>query len=283
LTPSPFLGYKIRYKIMKRVEIIAVGKEILRGQTLDTNSSWLAKRITALGGVIGRIVIPDDDVAAIAQEIKTSFQNGAQIIVTTGGLGPTFDDKTLGGIAEATNRPLSLHAKALEIVTRRYREFYDQGFVDAAAITPPREKMAYLPQGSEALDNPVGTAPAVFLKIPEGAIFALPGVPKEMKEIFELAVFPRLKEILGAEFYQEEIVNTGLGDESVIAGMIDQVMKQVPGTYLKSKATSFGKGVELEVVITVAGADKQGIEKKVQEAKALLLALIKARPTRTAG
>jgi nicotinamide-nucleotide amidase len=268
---------------MTRVEIIAVGKEILRGQTLDTNSSWLAKRITALGGMVGRIVIPDDDVAAIAQEIKTALQNNAQIIITTGGLGPTFDDKTLGGIAEATNHPLSLHAKAREIVTRRYKELYDQGFVDAAAITPVREKMAYLPTGAEALDNPVGTAPAVFLKIPQGKIFALPGVPREMQAIFEQSVFPSLKEILGAEFYREETVNTGMGDESIIAGMVDQVMKQVPGTYLKSKASSFGKGVGLEVVITAAGADKEGIEKKVAAAKKLLLTLIKARPTRTVG
>jgi nicotinamide-nucleotide amidase len=268
---------------MKRVEIIAVGREILKGQTLDTNSSWLAKRITALGGMVGRIVIPDDDVAAIAQEIKTALQNNAQIIITTGGLGPTFDDKTLAGIAEATNRPLSLHAKALEIVTRRYKEFYDQGFVDAAAITPAREKMAYLPKGAEALDNPVGTAPAVSLTSPEWVIFALPGVPKEMQAIFEQTVFPSLKEILGAEFYLEETVNTGIGDESIIAGMIEQVMKRVPGTYLKSKATAFGKGVELEVVITAAGADKEGIGKKVREAKKLLLALVKARPTRTAG
>jgi len=266
---------------MKRVEIIAVGKEILRGQTLDTNSSWLAKRITALGGMIGRIVIPDDDVAAIAQEIKTALQNNAQIIITTGGLGPTFDDKTLAGIAEATARPLSLHPRALETVTRRYKELWEQGFVESPEITPVREKMAYLPQGTEALDNPVGTAPAVSVTIPQGKIFALPGVPREMQAIFEQTIFPSLKEILGAEFYQEETVNTGMGDESVIAGMIDQVMKQVPGTYLKSKATSFGKGVELEVVITAAGADKQGIEKKVKEAKSLLLALIKARPTRT--
>jgi nicotinamide-nucleotide amidase len=266
---------------MKRVEIIAVGKEILRGQTQDTNSSWLAKRITALGGVITRIVIPDDDVKAIAQEIRTSFHNGAQIIITTGGLGPTFDDKTLGGIAEATGCALSLAPAALEIVTRRYQAFYDQGFVDDAAITPAREKMAYLPKGAEALDNPVGAAPAVSLKIPEGMIFALPGVPKEMKAICEQTVFSRLKEQLGAEFYREETVNTGLGDESVIAGMVEQVMKQVPGTYLKSKATAFGQGVELEVVITVAGADKKAIENKVTKAKELLLSLIKSRPTRT--
>jgi len=268
---------------MTRVEIIAVGKEILRGQTLDTNSSWLAKRITALGGVIGRIVIPDDEVGAIAQVIKTSLRIGAQIFITTGGLGPTFDDKTLAGIAEATDRPLALHPKALEFVTRRYQEFYEKGFVDDAAITPAREKMAYLPKEAEALANPVGTAPAIFLRTSQTVFFALPGVPKEMQAIFEQTVSLRLKKMLGAEFYQEETVNTSLGDESIIAGMIDQVMKQVPGTYLKSKATLFAKGVELEVVITAAGTDKKGIEKKVEEAKRRLLALIKARPTRTAG
>jgi nicotinamide-nucleotide amidase len=268
---------------MTRVEIIAVGKEILRGQTLDTNSSWLAKRITALGGMVGRIVIPDDDVSAIAKEIKTSFGNHARVIITTGGLGPTFDDKTLAGIAEAIGHPLALHPKALEIVTRRYKELWEQGFVEQPEITPAREKMAYLPQEAEPLDNPVGTAPAVSLTSPEWVIFALPGVPKEMQAIFEQTIIPRLQSLLGAEVYLEETMNTGLGDESIIAGLIEQVMREVPGTYLKSKATGFGKDVGLEVVITAAGADKEGIKNKVQEAKRLLLALVKARPTRTAG
>ena len=268
---------------MKRVEIIAIGKEILSGQTLDTNSSWLAKRITALGGVVGRICVPDDDVKAIVREIQASCDNGAAVIITTGGLGPTFDDKTLAGIAEATGKPLALDSDALAFVTRRYAELYKEGFVEDPAITPPREKMAHVPQGSELLDNPVGTAPAVLLKAPQAAIFALPGVPREMHAIFEQSVIPRLTEILGPQAYQEEVVNTGLGDESVIAGIIEQVMKQVPGTYLKSKATQFGAGVELEVIITAAGPEKGAVKERVREAKQLLLELIEARPTHTGG
>ncbi|MBN1254633.1 MAG: competence/damage-inducible protein A [Deltaproteobacteria bacterium] len=268
---------------MKRVEIIAIGREILNGQTLDTNSNWLAKRITALGGIVGRICIPDDDVKAIVQEIKTSFGNGTEVIITTGGLGPTFDDKTLAGIAEATERPLTLDPDALAFVTKRYQEFYEQEFVEDPAITPPREKMAHVPEGSELLDNSVGTAPAVFLKAPQGVIFALPGVPKEMHAIFEQSVLPRLTEILGPQAYQEEVVNTGLGDESVIAGIVDQVMKQVPGTYLKSKATQFGAGMELEVIITAASPEEGEVNERVQEAKRLLLELIKVRPTHTGG
>jgi nicotinamide-nucleotide amidase len=268
---------------MKRVEIIAIGKEILRGQTLDTNSSWLARRVTAMGGMVGRIVVPDDDVEAIAREIETSFGNGAEIIITTGGLGPTFDDKTLAGIAEATGSPLSLNPEALEFVTRRYGEFYKQGFVENPDITPPREKMAHVPQGSEPLDNPVGAAPAVFLQTPHGVIFALPGVPKEMQAIFEGEILPRLTEILGPEVYLEEGVDTGLGDESALGELIDRVMKRVPGVYLKSKPTLFDKGVNLEVVITAAGPEKGEVRKRIKEAKKLLLKLIKALPTRTGG
>jgi nicotinamide-nucleotide amidase len=268
---------------MKRVEIIAIGKEILQGQTLDTNSNWLAKRITALGGRVGRIVVPDDDVGAIAQEIENSFNNKAEVIITTGGLGPTFDDKTLTGIAEATRNPLALHPEALAFVTRRYAEFYKQGFVESPDITPAREKMAHVPQGSELLDNPVGAAPAVFLHTPHGVIFALPGVPKEMQAIFEQSVLLRLKEILGPAVYLEEAVNTGLGDESVLGEIVDRVMKRVPGVYLKSKATRFDKAVDLEVVITAAGPDEEKVRRRIKEAKGLLLELIKALPTRTGG
>ena len=268
---------------MKWVEIIVIGKEILQGQTLDTNSKWLAKRITALGGMVGRIVIPDDDVGAIAQEIKASFGNGAHVIITTGGLGPTFDDKTLAGIAEATGSPLVLNPEALAFVSRRYQEFYKGGSVESPDMTPSREKMAHIPQDSEILDNPVGAAPAVVLKVSQGVIFALPGVPKEMQAIFEQEVLPLLKEILGPEVYLEEGVKTGVGDESVLGEIVEQVMKQIPGVYLKSKATRFGKDVDLEVVITAAGPDKGEIKKRVKEAKGLLLELIKALPTHTEG
>jgi molybdenum cofactor synthesis domain-containing protein len=268
---------------MKRVEIIAIGKEILRGQTLDTNSHWLARRVTALGGMVGRIVVPDDDVGAIAGEIRISFRNGAEIVITTGGLGPTFDDKTLAGIAEATGNPLSLDPRALEFVIQRYQAFYEEGSVESPDITPPREKMAHVPQGSEFLDNPVGAAPAVFLKTPHGAIFALPGVPKEMQAIFEGEMLPRLQEILGSEVYLEEGVKSGVGDESALGELIDRVMKRVPGVYLKSKPTRFDKGVDLEVVITAAGPDEGEVRKRIADAKKLLLELIKALPTRTGG
>lgn len=133
------------------------------------------------------------------------------------------------------------------------------------------------------MDNPVGAAPAVFLKTPRGVIFALPGVPKEMKAIFEAEAFPHLKDILGAEVYLEEVVKTGMGDESVLGELIERVMKRVPGVYLKSKPTHFGKDVELEVIITAASSSEEEVHRRVKEAEGLLLDLVKAHPTRTGG
>jgi molybdopterin-biosynthesis enzyme MoeA-like protein len=104
-----------------------------------------------------------------------------------------------------------------------------------------------------------------------------------MHAIFEGAVLPRLKEMLGPAVYLEEGIKTGVGDESVLGGFVDRVMKQVPGVYLKSKPTRFDKDVELEVIVTAAGPKKGEVQKRIKEAKKLLLELIKALPIRTGG
>jgi len=259
---------------MKRVEIIAIGREILRGQTLDTNSHWLARRITALGARVGRIVVPDDEVEAIAQEIRRSFENGAQVIITTGGMGPTFDDKTLEGVATALKVPLEINRWALDFVRQRYEEFYRKGFVDDPSLTPQREKMARLPQGAVPLPNPVGAAPGVLIRTEKGVIFSLPGVPREMKPLFEEEVLPRLKEILGVGAYLEEELDTGLKDESALAQLIEEVMKEVPGVDIKSKPTRFGTDVRLKVVLSAAGKEEAEIRDRLSEAKGLLTSML---------
>ena len=259
---------------MKRVEILAIGKEILKGQTLDINSHWLARRLTALGAYVGRIAVPDDDPEAIARELKRSLEDGAQVVITTGGMGPTFDDKTLEGVARAFELSLEVHPWALEFVRRRYREFYQKGFVDSPDLTPEREKMARLPTGAEPLENPVGAAPLVMLEAEGAVIFCLPGVPREMRPAFEEVVLPKLKEILGVGVHLEEEVDTGLKDESALAQRIEKVMKKVPGVYLKSKPTRFGTDVRLKVVLSAAGPDEAEVRRRIAEAKDLLSALL---------
>src|SRR5262245_7581107 len=104
------------------VEIVAVGRELLTGHTVDTNSAWLAASVVRLGGRVGRITVVDDEVAAIGDALSAACARGAPLIVTTGGLGPTGDDRTLAGLARAFGRPLEEHPAALAFVARRYAE-----------------------------------------------------------------------------------------------------------------------------------------------------------------
>src|SRR5437870_13525706 len=104
------------------VEIVAVGRELLTGHTVDTNSAWLAASLVRLGARVARIAVVDDDVAAIADALREARGRDAVLVVTTGGLGPTADDCTLARVARAFGRRLEEHPAALAFVARRYRE-----------------------------------------------------------------------------------------------------------------------------------------------------------------
>src|SRR5207249_1171806 len=127
----------------------AVGRELLTGRTVDTNSAWIAARLTDLGACVTRTVVVDDDPAAIAREIASARARRAAVVVTTGGLGPTLDDRTLVGVAAALGRNLTEHPAAAAFVARRYAELAAAGAVPDGALTPPRQKMACLPEGAE--------------------------------------------------------------------------------------------------------------------------------------
>ena len=250
---------------MSRAEIIVVGREILTGRTLDTNSNWLAKRITALGGDVKRIAVADDEVASISRELRTALENNCRLIVTTGGLGPTFDDKTLDAVATAAGLKMELAADALDFVKDRYTFFKEKGFIDSDDITPSREKMAILPKGGKMLPNPVGAAPGVKLWVEKTLVVSLPGVPREMKAIFEETLLKDLRGLFESRFSREETITTTMGDESKLGEILDKVMKEVPGVYLKSRPTHFGRDVRLEVTLTATGNDANEVEARIRE------------------
>lgn len=251
---------------MSRTEIIVVGREILTGRTLDTNSNWLAKRITALGGDVKRITVADDEVASISRELRTALENNCRLIVTTGGLGPTFDDKTLDAVATAAGLNMELDAEALDFVKDRYTFFREKGFIDSDDITPSREKMAIFPKGGKMLPNPVGAAPGVKLWVRKTLMVSLPGVPKEMKAIFEETALKDLRDLFGRRFFREKTITTNVGDESKLAEILDKVMREVPDVYLKSRPTYFGKNVRLAVTLTATGDDDNEVEARIKKA-----------------
>lgn len=268
---------------MLKVAIIAIGRELLTGRVRDANASWLARRVTALGGQVQRMAIADDDPAQVARELQRSLEDGASVVLTTGGLGPTADDRTLQGIALAFGRALALHPQALPMVKERYWALAAEGSVQDADVTESRQKMAILPEGAIPLPNPVGAAPAVLLQIQGATIVSLPGVPAEMEAIFEASILHLLRAMAPEAVYREQTFLTPLGDESQLAPLLDQVIKKVPQVSLKSRATHFGPGITLEVVLSARAPSEAQAEALLREAEAELKKAIRSQAELSSG
>jgi len=258
----------------KQIEIICVGNELLIGKIVNTNAHWLAKRATSLGMTVKRVTAVSDDVAEIATVVRESLKRKPKLIITTGGLGPTFDDRTLEGIAKALNRELEVNQKALGMVRKKYETYAKEGKIEEVELTPPRVKMAKLPEGSKPLPNPVGTAPGVETKVGGTFLIALPGVPSEMEAIFEESVAPLIKKEAGATvFFERSVFADGIM-ESALAPLIDEVMHDNSCVYIKSHPKGQEKKPHLEVHFSTTTKNHETARKCVDVAVAQLSQLI---------
>jgi len=249
-----------------RAEIIAIGNELLLGDVPDTNTNWLCKRITAIGGQVTRAALVRDEHEAIVAEIRSALDRAPDLIITTGGLGPTGDDITMQAVAAATARPIEMHAQALAMVQARYQDLVEKGYLKDPTLTEARKKMAYLPQGAAAVRNPVGTAPAAVLEIGDSTLVSLPGVPEELMGIFEETLQPTLKRIFGESYYEEQSVIALCGDESSLAPILARVVEAHPEVYIKSRARRYGAEVRILITLSLAGEGKKGVESSLAAA-----------------
>lgn len=254
---------------MGTVGILVIGNEILDGIIQDTNSNWLAKKLKSLGFFVKEVMVVRDDVSEIAKAIRRMVEDGCEIIITSGGLGPTHDDKTLEGVAKAFNLKLELNEEALEIVKRQYKLFYELGIVDTPEVTPPRRKMAILPEGAKPLDNRVGGAPGVLLNVGGTTIICLPGVPRELKWIFENQVLDILRTMIKEAVY-EEIVELPVIDESKLSPIIDTVMEKINGVYVKSMPGAFRDSLRIKVWVSARAKNLENAKEKVKRAIEML-------------
>jgi len=253
----------------KTAEVFAIGNELLLGIVQDTNTHWLCQRITGLGGRVQRAFLLPDEPEVVAEELRRALQRKPDLVVTTGGLGPTQDDRTLEAVARALDLPLEEHPQALAIVERRYRELYEQGRVDSPALTEARRKMARLPRGALALDNRVGTAPGVLLRV-EGrerstTLVCLPGVPSELYDLWGNALRPHLESIFGKGFYLERTLVVEVNDESRLAPLLREVQRRWPQVYIKSRPKGFAEGLKVLVTLAMSG-ERSAVERTLAEA-----------------
>jgi len=264
------------------VEIICIGTELLIGKTLNTNAHWLTKRITTLGLNVHRITNIADDIDEISKIMQEALQCKPRFIITTGGLGPTFDDKTLEGIAKGLKRKIKINDDALKMIEKMYSRYAEEKLIDKVELTPPRVKMAKLPEGATPLPNPIGTAPAALMEHESITIIALPGVPSEMEAIFEESVVPILKKAAGdATFFETSIHVLGVM-ESDIAPLIDQVMHNNPYVYIKSHPGREGeKKPRLELHLTTTAKDLKLAKNRVGKALIEITELVQQKGGKT--
>jgi nicotinamide-nucleotide amidase len=167
-------------------EIVAIGSELLLGQIVDTNSAWMAQRLAEIGVNLFYKTIVGDNPSRMREIIGRALER-SDVVITSGGIGPTEDDLTRQIVAEVTGRELILDPTLLQQIEERFRK---RSFI----MTKNNEKQAYIPAGSIPVENPNGTAPSFIVEASHGVIISLPGVPFEMKWLFDQRVIPYLRE-----------------------------------------------------------------------------------------
>jgi len=207
---------------MTSAEIITIGTEILLGEIVDTNTHYLARNLRSLGVDLYRTITIGDNEERIASAIRESMER-ADIVITTGGLGPTIDDPTREAVA-----------KAVGVETEFREDLWQQVVATIARYgrTPSenQKRQAYVPKGALGIENPVGTAPCFIVETPRNAVISLPGVPNEMEHVLHESIIPYLQK----RFNLNEIIKVrvlhcaGLGEGTIDEKIADLEMLRNP-------------------------------------------------------
>ncbi|MGB2806318.1 MAG: competence/damage-inducible protein A, partial [Sedimentisphaerales bacterium] len=231
---------------MKRASIISIGNELLSGQTVNTNAAYLSQRLLEIGiPVISSYTIADD-IDAIVRSFNLACDD-ADFVIATGGLGPTDDDLTRQALAKLLGSELQLQEDLLQRIQALFTSRNWQ-------MSSKNKIQAYIPAGAKALANNLGTAPGIMAELKGKSLFALPGVPSEMKQMFEESVLPELKSL---SIEQAVVVRKlrcfGTG-ESNIAESLGDIMQR--GRNPLVNCTASCGVITLTITATAKGKDK---------------------------
>lgn len=261
---------------MVRVEMLAVGKELLIGRTLNTNAHWIGNRLARLGSMLKEVTVIDDDLEEISSSFKDIVSRSPDFLIVVGGLGPTPDDMTLEGVAAGLGVKLGPSRAALGLI----REHYVKRGLGKLELTPSRLKMSRLPVGGEPVPNQVGTAPGVRIAAGRVVVFCLPGVPAEMRSIYRRSVEPEIVRKLGRIYRGRATLKIEGVLESSLAPVLGKELKRHPGAYIKSHPRGVREGVSrIELDVVVVGKDR----KKVQKEEGTIVREMKEAVTEAGG
>lgn len=252
-------------------EILCVGNELLYGTIVNTNAQWISKKITEAGGLVKRVTVIGDDINEISLAVRECLLRKLNWLIITGGLGPTYDDKTLEGIAVAFGIGLVLDNDAKEMLKQSYAKYSP-----SRELNETRLKMARIPSGSIPIQNPVGSAPSILIETKkihnnmissaiDTKIVCLPGVPKEMEAIFLESILPEIKRMIG-NFYIIETNHEIIGvSEAMLSPFLLRIVQSATADsiYLKSHPLGFTRDKpKLRIQIVSKGKDKSDVESR---------------------
>ena len=244
--------------------VIIIGDEILYGQTMDTNSHFLAKEFSEISIDLIQISAIQDNKEDIKDEILSSH---ADIIITTGGLGPTRDDKTKYVLSELMEQPLEMHDEAL-----RWTQEYFESVVDRP-MNVLNKNQALVPVGTVPLRNKVGTAPGLWTEFGAKLLICLPGVPVEMKYLMKNEVLPRLLERFDPAYIFHSFVQTIDIPESELAALLHDFEHELPA-HISLAYLPRGKKIRLR--LTGKGENRLMLKNEVHAHTEKLISVIPA-------
>lgn len=231
------------------LEIIAVGRDLLRGQVAEANGPAIANLFAGRGGLVHRITVVDDNEQVIETTLREALDRNPNLVVLTGGLGPAPDDVTLVGVSSTLGQPLTLNPVARAMIEETYQRLAKARRVRSAGINLAREKMCRIPVGATPLANEKGITPGVLCKLAGGAaVLCLPGAPDEAIAMLRGAL-PLLQEILPQSCTARREVEAPYPDESMLRSLLEQMAEEFPGLWITSRPVKTGRHRAISVLV----------------------------------
>jgi nicotinamide-nucleotide amidase len=250
---------------MKNAVLITIGDEILSGNTVDTNSNFIANELKNIGIRVSQIMTISDEIEIIKNTIKSAFEIG-DLIITTGGLGPTRDDKTKKAIAEFFNDEI-----ALDDATFNHLKAYMERRGRIEILERNREQ-AFVPTKSKVFQNHYGTAPCMMMEQDGKLLFSLPGVPYEVKPLIRDQIVPYLQQKFSLNYISSRIVSVVGIPESILADTIEDWELALPQNLSLSYLPV---GTRVKLRLTATGENETLLQQQLEEEIQKVLPLIK--------
>jgi nicotinamide-nucleotide amidase len=242
-----------------KAELLAIGSELLGPLRAETNSLWLTERLLDVGIEVQARVTLADDLALLESAFREALSR-ADLVVATGGLGPTADDLTREAAAGATGRPLRREVSIVEALRARFARY-------GRTMSATNEKQADVIEGAEALANGRGTAPGQALELGGRLLVLLPGPPGEMKPMFEEQVLPRLRARAGAtRVVRRRVLRIAAMPESEV----DEIAAPVYSRFDNPTTTILGAVGQVELHLVARGDGVEDAERRIEELAAAL-------------